>query len=71
MSSSVTRAAESEPSQPAGRTAAVAPSEAAAEAGASPRREEHKAAWLVRSALAGAAGVLLYLSFPPRPLWWL
>ncbi len=26
---------------------------------------------LVRPAAAGLAGVLLYLSFPPRPLWWL
>ncbi|MCX5379886.1 apolipoprotein N-acyltransferase [Streptomyces sp. NBC_00091] len=67
MSSSVTRAAESEPSQPAGRAVAGSPSDAAA----SPRPEERKAAWLVRAALAGLAGVLLYLSFPPRPLWWL
>ncbi|WP_329391205.1 apolipoprotein N-acyltransferase [Streptomyces sp. NBC_01351] len=27
--------------------------------------------WLVRVPLAALAGVLLYLSFPPRPLWWL
>ncbi|MEV7521146.1 apolipoprotein N-acyltransferase [Streptomyces sp. NPDC091371] len=27
--------------------------------------------WLVRVPLALLAGVLLYLSFPPRPLWWL
>ncbi|MEU9099699.1 apolipoprotein N-acyltransferase [Streptomyces sp. NPDC048361] len=26
---------------------------------------------LVRPAVAAAGGVLLYLSFPPRPLWWL
>ncbi|MFD9334003.1 apolipoprotein N-acyltransferase [Streptomyces sp. NPDC060028] len=30
-----------------------------------------KAARLVRPALAALSGVLLYLSFPPRPLWWL
>ncbi|MFD5507571.1 apolipoprotein N-acyltransferase [Streptomyces sp. NPDC127051] len=36
---------------------------------ASPRR--WAAAWPVRAALAVGSGVLLYLSFPPRPLWWL
>ncbi|MEU8888528.1 apolipoprotein N-acyltransferase [Streptomyces sp. NPDC048442] len=27
--------------------------------------------WLVRSAAAVLAGLMLYASFPPRPLWWL
>ncbi|MGW7413997.1 apolipoprotein N-acyltransferase [Streptomyces sp. NPDC054863] len=27
--------------------------------------------WLVRSAAAALSGLLLYASFPPRPLWWL
>ncbi|MCC0099627.1 apolipoprotein N-acyltransferase [Streptomyces flavotricini] len=27
--------------------------------------------WPLRAALATGSGVLLYLSFPPRPLWWL
>ncbi|MEV7727951.1 apolipoprotein N-acyltransferase [Streptomyces sp. NPDC087917] len=65
MSSSVTRAAESEPPRPverAGRT----DSEAPAATGSA-----RKGAWLARAALAALAGVLLYLSFPPRPLWWL
>ncbi|GAA0267737.1 apolipoprotein N-acyltransferase [Streptomyces polychromogenes] len=69
MSSSVTRAAESEPSQPAGPAVADPPS-AAAE-GASPSAGKRWALRLARPALAVLAGVLLYLSFPPRPLWWL
>ncbi|MFK0253833.1 apolipoprotein N-acyltransferase [Streptomyces sp. NPDC090445] len=48
---------------------AVAGAEAAAPAGGRPHRR--KAAAAVRAALAAASGVLLYLSFPPRPLWWL
>ncbi|RPF29377.1 apolipoprotein N-acyltransferase [Streptomyces sp. Ag109_G2-6] len=69
MSSSVTRAAESEPSQPAGP--AVADSPSAAAAATSPGTGKRRAAALVRPASAAFAGVLLYLSFPPRPLWWL
>ncbi|MEV7547076.1 apolipoprotein N-acyltransferase [Streptomyces sp. NPDC089915] len=69
MSSSVTRAAESEPSQPAGP--AVADTTGAAAAGASPSAGKRWAARLARPALAALAGALLYLSFPPRPLWWL
>ncbi|WP_411102678.1 apolipoprotein N-acyltransferase [Streptomyces sp. cmx-4-9] len=34
------------------------------------RRDARTAFW-PRAAAAAAAGVLLYLSFPPRPLWWL
>lgn len=73
MSSSVTSAAGSGPSQPAGRaeagTETTAGATAAAEAAAGPGKR--KAAWLLRAALAAVAGVLLYLSFPPRPTWWL
>ncbi|MFD8142578.1 apolipoprotein N-acyltransferase [Streptomyces sp. NPDC059708] len=69
MSSSVTRAAESEPSQPAGP--ADADTTGAAAAGASPSAGKRWAARLARPALAALAGALLYLSFPPRPLWWL
>ncbi|MFJ9642077.1 apolipoprotein N-acyltransferase [Streptomyces sp. NPDC101206] len=63
MSSSVTeepRAAGAEPA--AGAEAAATPSA---------RAPRWKAAAAVRAALAAASGVLLYLSFPPRPLWWL
>ncbi|MEU3467280.1 apolipoprotein N-acyltransferase [Streptomyces sp. NPDC006687] len=60
MSSSVTRVAESEPSQSAGSADA-----------ASPGIAQRWAGRLVRPGAAGLAGVLLYLSFPPRPLWWL
>ncbi|MGW7098050.1 apolipoprotein N-acyltransferase [Streptomyces sp. NPDC054838] len=59
MSSSVTRAAGSEPAQS---------TEPASDASALDRL---RGAWPVRAALAAFAGVLLYLSFPPRPLWWL
>ncbi|MFF2196649.1 apolipoprotein N-acyltransferase [Streptomyces sp. NPDC058157] len=69
MSSSVTRAAESEPSQPAGPAVADTPGAAAAAVPSGPGRRW--AARLARPALAALAGVLLYLSFPPRPLWWL
>lgn len=66
MSTSVTRAAGSEPAQPAGRTAAGTGTEAAASPGKGSRKE-----FWARGGLAALAGVLLYLSFPPRPLWWL
>ncbi|WP_369779351.1 apolipoprotein N-acyltransferase [Streptomyces sp. R33] len=65
MSSSITR----DP----GRTAEAEPrAEAGTEAGAaaSPRKG-WAASWPVRAALAAGSGALLYLSFPPRPLWWL
>ncbi|MER6313160.1 apolipoprotein N-acyltransferase [Streptomyces sp. NPDC001581] len=74
MSSSVTRAAGNEPSQPAdGAPAEAAPPHATARGGAAaaPAAAPRKGAWLVRSVLAVLSGVLLYLSFPPRPLWWL
>ncbi|WP_030708921.1 apolipoprotein N-acyltransferase [Streptomyces sp. NRRL F-2580] len=74
MSSSVTRAAGNEPSQPAdGAPAEVAPPHATApgDAAAAPAPARRKGARLVRSLLAVLSGVLLYLSFPPRPLWWL
>ncbi|MFH7599524.1 apolipoprotein N-acyltransferase [Streptomyces racemochromogenes] len=72
MSSSVTRAAESEPSQPAAPAVADTPSgTAAAAAASSPGAGKRWAARSARPALAALAGVLLYLSFPPRPLWWL
>ncbi|WP_371680055.1 apolipoprotein N-acyltransferase [Streptomyces sp. NBC_01276] len=75
MSSSVTSAAGSGPSQPAGRaeagTETTAGATAAAEAAAAAGPGKRKAGWLLRAALAAVAGVLLYLSFPPRPLWWL
>ncbi|MEU3910903.1 apolipoprotein N-acyltransferase [Streptomyces sp. NPDC029721] len=70
MSSSVTRAAESEPSQPAGPAVADTPSAAAADA-VPAGHGKRWAARLARPALAALAGALLYLSFPPRPLWWL
>lgn len=66
MSTSVTRAAGSEPAQPGGRTAAGTGTEAAA----LPAKGSRKEFW-ARAGLAALAGVLLYLSFPPRPLWWL
>lgn len=64
MSSSVTRAARNEPSRPTGGAGA----EAAAPPAAPVKR---KGAGAVRALAAALAGVLLYLSFPPRPLWWL
>ncbi|MFJ7203786.1 apolipoprotein N-acyltransferase [Streptomyces sp. NPDC098789] len=57
MSSSATRAVENEPP--------VVPSGEPV----SPRAR--RIAWLLRAGGSVAAGVLLYLSFPPRPLWWL
>ncbi|THA81495.1 apolipoprotein N-acyltransferase [Streptomyces sp. A0592] len=76
MSSSVTREASSnEPSRPADgpaepRTPSVTPPGAPG-APAAPAAPLRRGAWLVRSVLAALSGVLLYLSFPPRPLWWL
>ncbi|MEU7726458.1 apolipoprotein N-acyltransferase [Streptomyces sp. NPDC040724] len=75
MSSSVTRAAGNEPSQPAdGAQAEAAPPHATARGNAPAAASApapRKGAWLVRAVLAVLSGVLLYLSFPPRPLWWL
>lgn len=73
MSSSVTRsAAGNEPADPSAAAragTATAPAAPPAERpAATPRR---KGARLLRALLAALAGVLLYLSFPPRPLWWL
>ncbi|MFJ4777753.1 apolipoprotein N-acyltransferase [Streptomyces sp. NPDC088762] len=64
MSSSVTSAARNEPSKPAdgARSETLAPPAAL---------HERKGAGLVRALAAALAGVVLYLSFPPRPLWWL
>ncbi|MFD8412193.1 apolipoprotein N-acyltransferase [Streptomyces sp. NPDC059650] len=63
MSSSVTEEPRATGAEPA----------AGAEAAATPsaRAPRGKSAAAVRAALAAASGVLLYLSFPPRPLWWL
>lgn len=69
MSSSVTRAAESEPSQPAGPAVADTPGADVGAASSGPGRRW--AGRLARPGLVALAGVLLYLSFPPRPLWWL
>ncbi|MGW0392733.1 apolipoprotein N-acyltransferase [Streptomyces sp. NPDC003042] len=74
--SSVTRDAENDPSpSPAGSAATTtAPPVAKPEAAPAQRPQpqpQRKAAWLVRAVLAALAGVLLYVSFPPRPLWWL
>ncbi|MFF4388263.1 apolipoprotein N-acyltransferase [Streptomyces sp. NPDC001552] len=67
MSSSVTRTTGNEPSQ-----SADGPRSAAATPPASARSAVHrKGLWLLRALLAALSGVLLYLSFPPRPLWWL
>ncbi|MFD3545360.1 apolipoprotein N-acyltransferase [Streptomyces sp. NPDC058655] len=78
MSSSVTRAAGSEPAGPAGRPAASPGTDASALPGptgssrppGTPGKGTRTGFW-VRAGLAALAGVLLYLSFPPRPLWWL
>ncbi|MEW2140757.1 apolipoprotein N-acyltransferase [Streptomyces sp. NPDC005409] len=64
MSSSVTRAAGNEPLKP------VEPAPGT-EGAAAPWWGTRKGFWLGRAPLAALAGVLLYLSFPPRPLWWL
>ncbi|WP_327387002.1 MULTISPECIES: apolipoprotein N-acyltransferase [unclassified Streptomyces] len=67
MSSSVTRTTGNEPSQ-----SADGPRSAAATPPATARSAAHrKGLWLLRALLAALSGVLLYLSFPPRPLWWL
>ncbi|MFE1874811.1 apolipoprotein N-acyltransferase [Streptomyces sp. NPDC059496] len=67
MSSSVTRTTGNEPSQSADglRSAAATPPATARSAA------HRKGLWLLRALLAALSGVLLYLSFPPRPLWWL
>jgi apolipoprotein N-acyltransferase len=39
--------------------------------GTAPRRTRRPGAFALRAVLLLAAGALLYLSFPPRPLWWL
>ncbi|MGW7450730.1 apolipoprotein N-acyltransferase [Streptomyces sp. NPDC054787] len=67
MSSSVTRAAGNEPLKPAEPVEPVPGTEGAAV----PRWGTRKGFWLGRAPLAALGGVLLYLSFPPRPLWWL
>ncbi|HEV7973701.1 apolipoprotein N-acyltransferase [Amycolatopsis sp.] len=36
-----------------------------------PRRRRFSRAWLLRFAASGVSGFGLYLSFAPRPLWWL
>ncbi|MFC9296877.1 apolipoprotein N-acyltransferase [Streptomyces sp. NPDC057011] len=64
MSSSVTRAARNEPSD----SADGARSETAAPPASTLKR---KGAGAVRALSAALAGVLLYIGFPPRPLWWL
>ncbi|MFI8388422.1 apolipoprotein N-acyltransferase [Streptomyces sp. NPDC085540] len=67
MSSSVTRTTGNEPSQ-----SADGPRADAATPPATARSAAHrKGLWLLRALLAALSGVLLYLSFPPRPLWWL
>ncbi|MGW7315228.1 apolipoprotein N-acyltransferase [Streptomyces sp. NPDC054854] len=72
MSSSVTRDAGNDPSpsppaSPGAASDAPTDGTGAPGTGSLPRR----AARLARPVLAALAGVLLYLSFPPRPLWWL
>lgn len=67
MSSSVTRTAGNEPAEPVVRAGGLPGTEPAA----FPWSGTRKGFWLVRAPLAALAGVLLYLSYPPRPLWWL
>ncbi|MFG2229556.1 apolipoprotein N-acyltransferase [Streptomyces sp. NPDC048723] len=67
MSSSVTRTTGNEPSQSADGPRAEAATPPATARSAANR----KGLRLLRALLAALAGVLLYLSFPPRPLWWL
>ncbi|CAM5268116.1 apolipoprotein N-acyltransferase [Streptomyces avidinii] len=67
MSSSVTRATGNEPPQSADGPRAEAADSPATTAPAAQRRGYG----LLRAGLAALSGVLLYLSFPPRPLWWL
>ncbi|MGW6689033.1 apolipoprotein N-acyltransferase [Streptomyces sp. NPDC054961] len=77
MSSSATRAAGNEPPKPADRSAAEPGTAVATEAvtnetvAPAVTPAGRWAERLLRPALAVASGVLLYLSFPPRPLWWL
>ncbi|MFE2284301.1 apolipoprotein N-acyltransferase [Streptomyces sp. NPDC059443] len=81
MSSSATRAAGNEPPKPADPSKAGPEVEPEAESGAEVEAEPGSEPgsgrlrrWggrLKRPALAVGSGVLLYLSFPPRPLWWL
>ncbi|MER5728769.1 apolipoprotein N-acyltransferase [Streptomyces sp. NPDC002138] len=64
MSSSATRAVGNEPPvDPPAPSSAVDPAPLSLRA--------HRVAWLLRAGGSVLAGVLLYLSFPPRPLWWL
>ncbi|MFA7766614.1 apolipoprotein N-acyltransferase [Streptomyces sp. NRRL S-448] len=67
MSSSVTRTTGNEPSQSADGPRAEAATPPATARSAANR----KGLRLLRALLAALSGVLLYLSFPPRPLWWL
>lgn len=72
MSSSVTREAawSDEPPRPAdGPAEPRTPSVTPPDGPAAPLRR--RGALLLRCLLAALSGVLLYLSFPPRPLWWL
>ncbi len=72
MSSSVTRAAGNEPADPSAAVRAAAVTGPAAPPSAGPAQTaRRKGARLVRPLLSALSGVLLYLSFPPRPLWWL
>ncbi|AXE25222.1 apolipoprotein N-acyltransferase [Streptomyces globosus] len=64
MSSSVTR----EPRTAGAEAVAGAGSPSARPAGA---EQSGRRAAAVRALLAAGSGALLYLSFPPRPLWWL
>ncbi|WP_327167515.1 apolipoprotein N-acyltransferase [Streptomyces subrutilus] len=66
MSSSVTRAAGSEPAHSTGLTVTISGTQASASPGKGTRAQ-----FWVRALLAVLAGVLLYLSFAPRSLWWL
>ncbi|MGW0363020.1 apolipoprotein N-acyltransferase [Streptomyces sp. NPDC002990] len=70
MSSSVIRPAGNEPAQPLGPAEEATGTKAAALPGNGPDRATRKG-FCARAVLAALSGVLLYLSFPPRPLWWL
>ncbi|MEU6864486.1 apolipoprotein N-acyltransferase [Streptomyces sp. NPDC046876] len=69
MSSSVTRKPEGDGAEAATAAEAATGAEAAARPAAG--QSQRKTAAALRAALAVGSGVLLYLSFPPRPLWWL
>ncbi|MGW6834818.1 apolipoprotein N-acyltransferase [Streptomyces sp. NPDC054949] len=78
MSSSVTRAAGNDPSPSTAAAAADAnpggPDDGkwtAARLSRTVLAGARKAPWRTRSLIAVLAGLLLYASFPPRPLWWL